>query len=71
MKGTFLSLLFLIFLASCTSNEKSRSIELLDENWKFINKEVENGVIPGINTNMIYRKSNLEDLYLSYREIKI
>ncbi len=50
MKSIFLLLLVPIILASCASNEESRIIRLLDEDWKFINKEVENGAIPGINT---------------------
>jgi beta-galactosidase len=50
MKRSYLLVLVLGILASCTKKEETRVIQLLDENWKFTNEEVENGEQPGINT---------------------
>ena len=50
MKNIIIITLLLILFAGCSiQNEKSRQTTLLDENWHFINKEVNGGEKPGIN----------------------
>jgi len=49
MKTIFLYVLVLITLSACNT-ESTRTVTLLDENWQFINKEVENGEQPEIST---------------------
>ena len=51
MKNIIIITLLLILFAGCSvQNKKSRQITLLDENWHFINEEVNDGEKPGINT---------------------
>lgn len=50
MKTIFLFFLALVTLSACNNDEVSRKVILLDQNWQFINKEVENGEQPETST---------------------
>jgi len=51
MKFTFYPyFLIALLVTACTPDHKSRTVLLLDENWQFINEEVENGEKPETNT---------------------
>ena len=40
-----------MFVVACTTNNGGRIIQLLDENWQFINEEIEGGEMPETNTD--------------------
>ncbi|MCF6332828.1 MAG: DUF4982 domain-containing protein [Draconibacterium sp.] len=50
MKNLIFIFLSLIFFTACTTNNKSREVTLLDENWQFINKEVADAEKPETST---------------------
>jgi beta-galactosidase len=50
MKHLIVFSLLLSILTGCSTNQKSRTTVLLDENWKFINEDVPGAEEPGTNT---------------------